>query len=120
MLQERDLKKSKVMICRHHSFKNVKKLIECKINKVQNGFFIFSGEFLSCVTKLSCIKQTFYCCFIYLNQGWGTFSGVKATLTASTFQEGRKQQFCMCLFKSFIATIGGLAGGVVVSTRTPM
>ena len=39
MLQERDLNKSKVMICQHHCFENVKKLIECKINKIQNGVF---------------------------------------------------------------------------------
>ena len=55
-----------------------------------------------------------------LAQGWETFSKVKATLIAFLFQEGCKQQFCMCLFKSYIATIGAPSGGVMVSTRTPI
>ena len=54
--------------------------------------------------------------FNYLSQGWETFSEVKATLLAFTFHEGRKQQFCMCLFKSYIATVGAPAGSVIVST----
>ena len=51
---------------------------------------------------------------------WGTFSQVKATLVAPTFREGRKQQFCMCLFKSYIATIDAPTDSVVISTQTPI